>query len=185
MAPNDPPRFIRAMLLAAKARADEARHWLRSAPSRLSGSYIPQHNEYVTRLSSAAKVTSLNDYQSLKARQEKARAALTARGIHDPAFMPFAFPWTDVPSPQLERNTMQFYWRTRAEMSPADWNLNFAVMVDGRVVGSTGMITHDFPNTRRFETGSWLGSEFQGRGIGKEMRVATDRKSTRLNSSHT
>jgi len=26
MAPNDPPRFIRAMLLAAKARADEARH---------------------------------------------------------------------------------------------------------------------------------------------------------------
>ena len=44
-------------------------------------------------------------------------ALLAARGIHDPEFMPFAFPWTDVPSPQLERNTMQFYWRTRAEMS--------------------------------------------------------------------
>ena len=100
-------------------------------------------------------------------------ALLAARGIHDPAFMPFAFPWTDVPSPQLERNTMQFYWRTRAEISPADWNLNFAVVVDGRVVGSTGMITHEFPSTRRFETGSWLGREFQGRGIGKEMRVAT------------
>lgn len=100
-------------------------------------------------------------------------ALLAANGIHDPGFMPFAFPWTDVASPELERNTMRFYWRTRAEITPASWMLNFAVIVDGAPVGSTGLITTDFAITRVFETGSWLGREHQGHGIGKEMRLAT------------
>lgn len=100
-------------------------------------------------------------------------ALLAAKGIHDPSFMPFGFEWTDVPSPQLERNTMQYYWRTRAELSPSAWTLSLAVVADGEVLGTTGMITSHFPATRSFETGSWLGKEFQGRGIGKEMRVAT------------
>jgi RimJ/RimL family protein N-acetyltransferase len=100
-------------------------------------------------------------------------AMLAAQGVHDPEFMPFAFPWTDVASPELERNTVQFYWRSRAELSPAAWVLNFAVVVDGEVTGTTGIITHDFAVTRVFESGSWLGRRFQGRGIGKEMRLAT------------
>jgi RimJ/RimL family protein N-acetyltransferase len=100
-------------------------------------------------------------------------AQLAAKGIHDPDFMPFAFEWTDVPSPQLERNTLQFYWRTRAELSPAAWNLNLAARVDGHIVGTTGLMAHQFPVTRTVETGSWLGREFQGLGIGKEMRIAT------------
>jgi RimJ/RimL family protein N-acetyltransferase len=100
-------------------------------------------------------------------------ALLAARGVHAPEFMPFAFPWTDAPSPELERKAMQFHWRCRAETAPEAWNLNLGVVVGGQLVGSTGLITHDFPVTRRFETGSWLGLEFQGRGIGKEMRVAT------------
>ena len=100
-------------------------------------------------------------------------ALLAAKGVHDPDFMPFAFEWTDVLSPQLERNTLQFYWRTRAELSPAAWTLNLAVVVDGEVVGTTGFITSQFATTRVFETGSWLGREHQGKGIGKEMRIAT------------
>jgi RimJ/RimL family protein N-acetyltransferase len=100
-------------------------------------------------------------------------AMLAAKGVHDPGFMPFAFEWTDVPSPQLERNTLQFYWRTRAELGPAAWVLNFAVVVDGEVVGTTGFITSQFATTRVFETGSWLGRAHQGKGIGKEMRIAT------------
>ena len=100
-------------------------------------------------------------------------AQLAAKGIHDPGVMPFAFDWTDVPSPQLERNTLQFYWRTRAELSPQAWSLNLAVVVDGEVVGTTGLMGSQFSITRVFETGSWLGAAHQGRGIGKEMRVAT------------
>ena len=100
-------------------------------------------------------------------------ALLAAQGIHDPSFMPFGVAWTDVPSPDLERNAMQYHWRTRAELGPAAWDLNSAVVVDGEVAGSTGLITRDFPVVRRFETGSWLGRRFQGKGIGTEMRLAT------------
>jgi RimJ/RimL family protein N-acetyltransferase len=99
-------------------------------------------------------------------------AALAAAGIHDPGFMPFSVPWSQAPSPELERNTLQYYWRCRADTSPASWNLQFAVVVDGEVVGTTGLMTHDFPITRSFETGSWLGRAHQGRGLGTELRVA-------------
>jgi len=102
-----------------------------------------------------------------------ALAQLAARGVHDPGFMPFAFEWTDVEGPQLLRNTMQFYWRCRAEWSVERWNLNLAVIVDGEVVGTTGLMGDHFPELGRFETGSWLGRDFQGRGIGSEMRVAS------------
>lgn len=100
-------------------------------------------------------------------------ALLALGGIHDPEFMPFGFPWTDAPSPDLERNTMQFYWRSRAEHSPTKWNISLATIVDGRVVGTTALMANEFPTLREFETGSWLGREHQGHGIGTEMRVAT------------
>ncbi len=98
---------------------------------------------------------------------------LALKGIHDPATMPFGIPWTDAPSPQLERNALQFYWRCRAETSPTSWTINLATIVDGTVVGSTTLESTNFPTLREFGTGSWLGREFQGKGIGKEMRVAT------------
>jgi RimJ/RimL family protein N-acetyltransferase len=100
-------------------------------------------------------------------------ADLATHGVHDPGFMPFTMPWTDVEPPQQQRNTMQFYWRCRAEWTPASWNLNLAVIVEGRVVGTTGAMALDFPTLGVFETGSWLGREFHGRGIGTEMRLAT------------
>ena len=100
-------------------------------------------------------------------------AALAAGGIHDPDVMPFASPWSRADSPTLERSALQFYWRCRAEMSAASWNINFAVVVDDTIVGTTGIIGVDFARMRHFETGSWLGREHQGRGIGTEMRLAT------------
>ncbi|MFN8022678.1 MAG: GNAT family protein [Acidimicrobiales bacterium] len=100
-------------------------------------------------------------------------AQLAARGVHDPEFMPFLFPWTDVEPPQQLVNTMQFYWRCRAEWSPTDWHLALAVLVDGRVVGTTGAMARNFGTLGVFETGSWLGQAFQGRRIGTEMRLAT------------
>jgi RimJ/RimL family protein N-acetyltransferase len=100
-------------------------------------------------------------------------AQLAAKGIHDPSFMPFAMPWSDEPSPQLERNAMQWYWRARAETSPGKWDIQFAVLIDEVVVGTTALVATDFLVLRQFESGSWLGREFQGQGIGKEMRQAT------------
>ena len=100
-------------------------------------------------------------------------AVLATKGIHERDFMPFVIPWSLEPSPALERNTMQFYWRSRAETSATDWNINLATVVDGQVAGTTALIAKDFPILRQFETGSWLGRSFQGKGIGKEMRIAT------------
>ncbi len=100
-------------------------------------------------------------------------ATLAAAGIHDPDWMPFAMPWSNLPSPELERQAMQFYWRCRVETSPDRWNINFAVIVDGQVVGTTGLMATEFPKSSQFETGSWLGRDHQGQGIGTEMRIAT------------
>jgi RimJ/RimL family protein N-acetyltransferase len=100
-------------------------------------------------------------------------AALAAAGIHDPSTMPFGIPWTDQPSPQLERSALQFHWRSRAELSPESFRLPLAVREGVELVGMTDLFATRFSTTKQFETGSWLGQEFQGRGIGKEMRLAT------------
>jgi RimJ/RimL family protein N-acetyltransferase len=100
-------------------------------------------------------------------------AELAAGGIHEPSFMPFGVPWTDVAAPRLQRDTLKFIWLKRAETSPAIWHLSFAVLVDGAVVGSTSLGATDFAAVRSFETGSWLGRAFQGQGIGTEMRAAS------------
>ncbi|HVV38515.1 MAG TPA: GNAT family protein [Acidimicrobiales bacterium] len=97
---------------------------------------------------------------------------LAGKGIHDPATMPFGFPWTDAKSPEFERNSLKHWWRNRVEHTPDSWNLNFVVLVDGDVVGSQGATASNFGKLRQAETGSWLGRDFQGQGIGKEMRAA-------------
>ncbi len=94
------------------------------------------------------------------------------RGIHDPDEMPFYFPWSTAPAGQLSRNTAAYHWGKRATFSPDDFCLDLAVLVDGRVVGSQGVAAKNFPVTRTGETGSWLGREHQGRGLGTAMRRA-------------
>jgi RimJ/RimL family protein N-acetyltransferase len=98
--------------------------------------------------------------------------ALIDAGIHDPATMPFAAPFTDVPPPRRARESAQFWWRQRAEWSPDKWAYSGAVYVEGRVVGVQGMMADHFGALRSVETGSWLGRAFQGQGLGKEMRQA-------------
>ena len=97
---------------------------------------------------------------------------LAERGIHDPDQMPFYFPWTDAPADELARNTAQYHWRCRADFSPAAWDLHLATYVDGTLAGTQGFSTSDYLVTRTGETGSWLGREHQGRGIGTAMRQA-------------
>jgi len=98
---------------------------------------------------------------------------VAANGVHDPAFMPFSIPWTDLPSPQLEQEAMRFYWRSRVDTTATSWRLLCAVIWEGQVIGASDVFATDFPKLRQFETGSWLGREFQGRGFGTEMRLAS------------
>jgi RimJ/RimL family protein N-acetyltransferase len=98
--------------------------------------------------------------------------AVAHAGIHAPELMPFYFPWTDAKGPDLERSFLQYHWRARADLSPEKWALDLGVWHEGRFVGVQGVSTQDFPVTRTGETGSWLGREFHGRGIGTLMRQA-------------
>lgn len=93
-------------------------------------------------------------------------------GIHDPDVMPFYVPWSAAPAGRLSRNTAAYHWSKRSTFSPDDFSLDLAVLLDGRVIGSQGVAARHFPVTRTGETGSWLGREFQGRGIGTQMRRA-------------
>lgn len=99
-------------------------------------------------------------------------AHLASKGIHDPATMPFLHPWTDEPSPALERGLMQWGWRHRAEWSPNHWTFNGAVFVGDEVVGVQSLMADQFAVERTVKTGSWLGRAHQGQGIGREMRSA-------------
>ena len=49
-------------------------------------------------------------------------------GVHDPAWMPFTIPWTDLEPPELARQAMQYWWRCRAATSPETRELNLAVL---------------------------------------------------------
>jgi RimJ/RimL family protein N-acetyltransferase len=97
---------------------------------------------------------------------------LAVRGVHDPATMPFSIPWTDAPADELPRNALQHYWLNRAQLRPGSWHLSLAALVDGEVVGAGGLMAEEFPRRRTFETGSWMGQAFQGRGFGLEFRQA-------------
>jgi RimJ/RimL family protein N-acetyltransferase len=97
---------------------------------------------------------------------------LASQGIHDADSMPFLRPWTRLPSPQRERESFQFYARCWAEWTVDRWQLPFAVWVDGEPVGVQAILGEDFPRRRTFSSGSWLGRDHQGQGIGKEMRAA-------------
>lgn len=96
--------------------------------------------------------------------------ALAAQGIHSPDRMPFSFPWSDVTSEEMPLNFAQYHWRTRADFSPASWVLNLGVWWQGELVGVQGVNTSNFVVRRTGETGSWLGSAHQGRGLGTAMR---------------
>ena len=97
-------------------------------------------------------------------------ADLAIKGIHDPDFMPFFIPWSLTSADEMPKNMAQYHWGNRARFSPDEWGMDLAVFFEGELVGSQGFSARDFLITRGGETGSWLGREFQGRGIGTTMR---------------
>jgi len=80
---------------------------------------------------------------------------------------PFLMDWVGKP-----HESMQFRWRAKADWKPDDWNLSACVFVDGEICGVQAIESSQFSVKRSVSTGSWLKASAQGRGIGKEMRVA-------------
>jgi RimJ/RimL family protein N-acetyltransferase len=90
-------------------------------------------------------------------------------GLHDPAHMPFAVPWTD----DLNEQAFLAHHRDRlANWRTDDWTLNLIAFSEGRPAGSQSLAGERFDERRIVTTGSYLGQAWQGRGLGTEMRAA-------------
>lgn len=97
-------------------------------------------------------------------------AFLIRGGIHDPEFMPFTMPWTDQAPVAAAKSWTDWAQRWGMKSTPAEWLLCFAVLENGRVVGSKSLAARNFLVERTVSTGSWLSRDHQGRGIGTLMR---------------
>jgi RimJ/RimL family protein N-acetyltransferase/GNAT superfamily N-acetyltransferase len=90
-------------------------------------------------------------------------------GIHDPEVMPFEFAWTD----DLQEGAFVAHHELALkDWEPRDWRLNLIAFHGGRPIGSQAIGAEAFAERRRVSTGSWLGKQWQGRGLGTEMRAA-------------
>ncbi|QDZ16820.1 GNAT family N-acetyltransferase [Humibacter ginsenosidimutans] len=98
-------------------------------------------------------------------------AKLAVLGVHDPARMPFSNPWTRGTPDEIMRGMLAYQWQRRTAVAPQKFRLEYAVLVGDVVVGSQGCGADDWQVLRRAHTGSWLGREFQGQGIGTRMRM--------------
>lgn len=101
-----------------------------------------------------------------------ALADVAAAGIDPPGIRTYLNPWTDLPPEQRARTVIQRHWRRCGAWTPQDWSLELAVFADGRPVGVQDMSAEGFAHLREVQTGSWLGLEYQGKGIGRRIRSA-------------
>lgn len=98
-------------------------------------------------------------------------ASAALAGIHDPDRMPFGFPWTDAAPADLPRVLAMHQWSVR-QVSPQSWTIQFAVILDGTVIGAQDLAAQDFAHRGTVTSGSWLTRSAQGQGVGTEMRAA-------------
>ena len=68
-------------------------------------------------------------------------------------------------------NFLRYHWGRRSATAPEKWDLAFAVVLDGRVVGSQSVHARDFLALREVHTGSYLARHVQGGGVGTRMRA--------------
>lgn len=99
-------------------------------------------------------------------------AGIIEAGLHPEGEMPFAIPFTDVPTAQRNVESYQWWMGSRGRWSVESWTLTLGVYERGQPRGFQDLRAERFPTMRTVHTGSWIGFEFQGRGVGKLMRQA-------------
>ncbi|WP_031078241.1 GNAT family N-acetyltransferase [Streptomyces sp. NRRL WC-3742] len=99
-------------------------------------------------------------------------ADVAARGVHGPDERPFLTPWTDQPPAGRALDVMQTHWSRLGRWTPKDWALDLVAFHEGRPIGMQDLRAVDFGVRREIVSGSWLGLEHHGRGLGTEMRLA-------------
>ena len=98
---------------------------------------------------------------------------LAQHGIHPPEEMPFEVPWTDRSGePTFVADFVDFHEAALEAWGPEEWSLNLLAFFEGHPIGSQSIRAEAFADRQEVDTGSWLGKEFQRRGLGTEMRAA-------------
>ena len=99
--------------------------------------------------------------------------ALAMRGIHPRDEMPFAVAWSDrIAEPDFLEGFRAYHAGRLSIWTPDSWGVDFLVWDGAALSGAMGISAENFAADRTVTTGSWLGTAYQGRGIGTEMRVA-------------
>ncbi|MFD9685748.1 GNAT family N-acetyltransferase [Kitasatospora sp. NPDC059088] len=99
-------------------------------------------------------------------------ADLAARGVHAPGQRPFLTPWGELAPAERARHVLQMHWRRMGRWTAQHWALDLVAFHEGRPVGVQDMRAQEFAVRREIASGSWVGLEHQGRGLGTEMRAA-------------
>ncbi|MFM6973714.1 MAG: GNAT family N-acetyltransferase [Agromyces sp.] len=100
-------------------------------------------------------------------------AEVAVRGIHAEDYLPFNSPWTQGNPTEIRRSVLYWIWTMRGTADTPNPHLTYAVLVDGKPAGIQSVVAQDWQTLREISTGSWLGSEFQGHGVGTRMRALT------------
>ncbi|MDE0572478.1 GNAT family N-acetyltransferase [Demequina sp. B12] len=98
-------------------------------------------------------------------------ADLAGQGIHADGATPFTVPWTQGTPDQVARNALTYQWSARNQVSPQVLVLELAVLRDGKPVGVQAAHSTNWAVLKEAETGSWLGLDYHGQGIGTRMRI--------------
>ncbi|MFF0553950.1 GNAT family N-acetyltransferase [Streptomyces sp. NPDC004311] len=99
-------------------------------------------------------------------------AEVAARGVHRPGLMPFLTPWTDLEPRERARFVVQRHWSRLGSWTPHDWKLELVAFHEGNPIGMQDVKATDFAVRREVLSGSWLGLDHHGLGLGTEMRAA-------------
>lgn len=103
-----------------------------------------------------------------------ALAGLVEDGIVEPGteyFMPNLLLGRRPTLGERRADFLRYHWGRRARTSASAWEIAFAVVRDGEVIGSQAVHGREFAVRREVMTGSYLGRRHQGRGIGTRMRA--------------
>ncbi|WP_120004157.1 GNAT family N-acetyltransferase [Nesterenkonia muleiensis] len=104
--------------------------------------------------------------------------AAASSGIMRTARNSFASPWDENSPEKMAKNSLTWLWSRRASIGPDSWYLMLAVFTkdeDGgerQLIGMQDVWGQKWRVLRTVNSGSWMRSDHQGRGLGKEMRAA-------------
>ncbi|HLP24001.1 MAG TPA: GNAT family protein [Microbacteriaceae bacterium] len=104
-------------------------------------------------------------------------ADVAVRGIHDADYMPFNTPWTQGTPDEIRRSVLYWIWTMRGTANSPNPHLTLAVLINGEPAGIQSLVASEWRTLREISTGSWLGREFQGSGVGTRMRALSIRAS--------